>query len=191
MSEVPEKPTATKPTRKKKMLRTGPSALTGSAAAKRMAAVLLEVLSGLVGPQDGATTLGVSLSRYYVLETRALQGFVAALEPRPKGRTVRPEQQLEAAVRDKRRLERELARHQVLLRAAHRSLGLSPAARAGASSRDAATKSDTGKTGTAGRKRRGRRIGRAAATIARLRETSSSAEQPTPSPEPTPTAAGD
>lgn len=178
MSE--RKPIVTKPTRNKKTPRTGPSALTGSAAAKRMAAVLLEVLSGLVGPQDGAKALGVSLSRYCVLETRALQGFVVALEPRPKGRSVRPEQQLEAAVRDKRRLERELARHQVLLRAAHRSLGLSPATRKGASSAAAAP-------GTAGKKRRRRRTARAAATIARLRETT---PELTPFSEPVPPAVG-
>lgn len=189
MSEAKAQPTLTRPTRRKPQRQTGPSALTGSAAAKRAAAVLLEVLSGLVGPQDGATALGVSLSRYYVLETRALQGFIAALEPRPKGRTVRPEQQLEQTARDKRRLERELARHQVLLRAAHRSLGLPPTGRSGASSAAAGTKSDTGKAGKTRRRRR--RIGRAAATIAMLREASTVHETSSTASEPTSTAAGD
>lgn len=103
---------------------TGPKTLTGSRDAKRTAAVLLEVLSGVCGPQDGCAALKISLSRYYVLETRALQGMIAALEPRPRGRQKRPEDLLAAAERDKQRLERELARTLALLRASQRSIGL-------------------------------------------------------------------
>lgn len=106
----------------------GPKALTGSAEAKRLAAVILEVLSGTRDTETGSQALGVTLSRYYVLETRALQGLIAALEPRPKGRRHRPEDELAKIHRDKERLERDLARAQALVRAAQRSMGIpSPA----------------------------------------------------------------
>lgn len=137
---------------------TGPKTLTGSREAKRLAAVLLEVLSGERGPQDGCTALGISLSRYYVLETRALQGMIAALEPLPKGRQKRPEDLIAEIDRDRKRLQQDLARSQALLRAGQRSMGLpssKPARR--------------GKVAKAtGRKRRRRRIVRAKSAIAAL-----------------------
>jgi hypothetical protein len=138
---------------------TGPKTLTGSREAKRLAAVLLEVLSGERGPQAGCAALGISLSRYYVLETRALQGMIAALEPLPKGRQKRPEDRIAEVERERKRLERELARSQALLRASQRSLGL-PSAKPGR--RGKVTKA-TGK-----RKRRQRRIVRAKNAIAVL-----------------------
>lgn len=102
----------------------GPGALAGSVEAKRHAAVILEVLSGLRGTEDGSHAMGVSLTRYYLLETRALQGLIGALEPRPKGRQRRPEDEIGALRRDKERLERDLSRTQALVRAAHRSMGI-------------------------------------------------------------------
>jgi hypothetical protein len=104
----------------------GPKTLTGSKEAKRQAAVVLEVLSGLRGPTEGSQAMGVSLSRYYQLETRALQGLITALEPRPKGRQRTAEQERDVLERDKRRLERDVARLQALLRAAERSVGIPP-----------------------------------------------------------------
>ncbi len=102
----------------------GPTALSGSLEAKRQAAVVLEVLSGLRGTEDGSHAMGVSLTRYYALETRALQGLITALEPKPKGRQRRPEDELEGLRRERERLERELGRTQALVRAAQRSLGI-------------------------------------------------------------------
>ena len=102
----------------------GPKTLTGTAQAKRQTAVILEVLSGLRGPSEGSEAMGVSLNRYYQLETRALQGMILALEPRPKGRQRSPEDEIGALKDDKERLERELARSQALVRAAQRSMGI-------------------------------------------------------------------
>jgi len=100
----------------------------GSSEANRFAVVILEVLAGERSPADAAKVLGVTPPRYYQVETRALQGLVAALEPRPKvrqpsaeGRIVRLERSLEEA-------RRECLRYQALLRAAQRNLGIkSPA----------------------------------------------------------------
>jgi hypothetical protein len=54
--------------------------------AKRLAAVLLDVLAGARTPPQAAEALGVSLPRYYQLEGRGLTGLVAACEARPRGR---------------------------------------------------------------------------------------------------------
>ena len=105
---------------------TGPKTLTGSKEAKRHTAVMLEVLAGLRGPTEGAEAMGVSISRYYQLETRALQGMIAALEPRPKGRQKSVVQERDGLADEKRRLEREVARLQALLRAAERTVGITP-----------------------------------------------------------------
>jgi hypothetical protein len=104
--------------------RFGPKALEGSREALRMAAVILETLGGLRSTQEASDVLEIALPRYYVLETRALQGMVAALEPRPKGR--RPDAGLELArLREEvERLEREVLRYQALHRASQRALGL-------------------------------------------------------------------
>jgi len=161
--------TAAKAARAKRAWRvkpTGPKALRGSPEAKRVGAVVLEVLSGLRGPQEGADTLGVSLSRYYALETQGLQGLLLSLEPRPRGPRRTPEQALEAERREVKRLEQELGRTQALLRAAQRALGIAQPPKA----------SRLGGKGTAeasGKKRRRRRrpTVRAARAIAVLRGT--------------------
>jgi hypothetical protein len=104
--------------------RVGPETLTGSAPAKRTAVVILEVLSGVCGPVDGSRQLGISLTRYYALETRGLQGLLQALEPRPRGRRgggVSPD-----AVHERQRLEREVLRLQALVRATQRAVALAP-----------------------------------------------------------------
>lgn len=103
---------------------TGPKTLTGSKEAKRYAAVVLEVLSGVRGPTEGSEAMGVSLSRYYQLETRALQGLITALEPRPKGKRKSPSAERDVLEKEKCRLEREVGRLQALLRAAERSVGI-------------------------------------------------------------------
>jgi hypothetical protein len=96
----------------------------GTCEANRLAVVILEVLAGGRTPQEAATALGVALPRYYQLEIRALQGLVAAMEPRPKVRQPSPEgriAQLEKALLESRR---ETARQRALVRAAERSLGI-------------------------------------------------------------------
>jgi hypothetical protein len=94
--------------------------------AKRLAAAILEVLAGVRTPPDAARTMEMSLPRYYVLEQRALQGLLSACEAKPKGRVRSPASEVTALRRDNDRLQRELARQQTLVRAAQRTVGLSP-----------------------------------------------------------------
>jgi len=104
--------------------KTGPSTLGGSKRAKQIAVAVLETLSGELGTTEAAAKLGVSLSRYYQIETRALQGMLEAVEPRTKGPRKTPEREIKALQAEKKLLLKELRRHQALLRAAHRSVGL-------------------------------------------------------------------
>jgi hypothetical protein len=104
-----------------------PSAgLHASAEAKRTAHTVLEVLAGLKGPSEASEALSVSLQRYYVLETRALEGFVNALEPREKGkRKTSLPSRLEATEKERDRLKTELDRMRSLVRLTQRAVGLS------------------------------------------------------------------
>jgi hypothetical protein len=137
----------------------GPHAVGGSDGARRTAAVILEVLSGVRGTAEACEALAISVMRYYVLETRALQGLVGALEPRPRGKRRSAEDEMREIRREKQKLERELARTRALVRAAERTIGI-PAA--GAKSR----------VGTDGKKKRRRRPERAVRAIAALRAPS-------------------
>ncbi len=105
---------------------TGPSVAGGSPEARRLAAVLLEVLAGFRTPTDAAALLGVSLPRYYALETRALQGFVGACEPRPRGPRASPEREAARLRAEVERLQRSCTRNQALLRLSQRAIGVSP-----------------------------------------------------------------
>ena len=78
------------------------------------------------GMQGG--TLGVALPRYYQLEIRALEGLVAALEPRPKVRQPSPESRIAQLEKSLSESRRECARQQALVRAAERGLGIKPTA---------------------------------------------------------------
>src|SRR5206468_12015300 len=106
-----------------KTTRPQPRPLTGDEGAKRSAALILEVLAGLRTPSEASTALGVTTMRYYVLERRALEGMVQALQPRPKGKRRRPEDALQEAGREKVCTEREMVRVCVMGRAAHRTMG--------------------------------------------------------------------
>jgi len=98
--------------------------LTGSAAARKLATAVLEVLAGVSTPAEAGRAAGVSLPRYYALEARALQAMVTGLEPRPKGRNRTAESQALALSKENQRLQREVGRLQALVRAAHRASGL-------------------------------------------------------------------
>lgn len=104
--------------------RSGAATLSGSKRAKQIAVAVLETLSGELGTTEAAAKLGVSLSRYYQLETKALQGLLEAVEPKAKGPQQTPEKEVKALLAEKKQLEKELRRHQALLRAAQRSVGL-------------------------------------------------------------------
>lgn len=93
------------------------SVVRGSEEARRVASVILEVVSGERGAYEAAKALGTSPMRYYALEGRALQGMVTALEPRPRGpRRARPEDALRKVEGERDRLTREVGRLQSLLR---------------------------------------------------------------------------
>jgi hypothetical protein len=106
----------------------GPRLPDASREAKRVAATLLEVLAGAATPTAAASTLGVSLPRFYLLEQRAIQAFVTACEPRTGGRAVSPNRELDLLRKQVDRLQRECTRNQTLLRVAQRTIGLVPPA---------------------------------------------------------------
>jgi hypothetical protein len=93
--------------------------------AKRQAAAILEVLAGARTPSQAAADLSISIPRYYLLEQRALDGLLAACQPRPQGRTATPENQMTRLRKEVERLQRENTRKQALVRAAQRAVGLS------------------------------------------------------------------
>lgn len=171
MTSQPSSSTATKrgPTnrasRKKHRLQGG----TGEA--NRTAVAILEVLAGLRTPAEAAQALRVSLPRYYVLETRALEGLVAACEPKPLGKQPSPATRLAALEKELQQARRECARQQALVRVAQRSVGL-PALTARPEKQTA--EKQTAKRDRAGRKRRPRRpTVRALRAAKSLRENSS------------------
>jgi hypothetical protein len=116
----------TKKTPVKKVTHTRkPEAILGSEEAKRQAAVILEVMSGVRSAQEGSDVLGISPMRYYSLEDRALQGMVKALEPRPKGRRMRsPEDAMRQVETERERYRKEAGRLQALLRMVRKSVHL-------------------------------------------------------------------
>ncbi len=102
----------------------GPRMHEASREARRLAAAILEVMGGARLTTDAAKALGISLPRYYLLESRALNGLLAACEPRPKGRVRSAASELAAAKKEVQRLQQECARYAVLVRAAQRTVGL-------------------------------------------------------------------
>ncbi len=121
--------------------KTGVTTLRGSKRARQITVVVLETLSGELGTSEAADRLGVSLSRYYQLETRALKGLLEAVEPRAKGPQKTPEKEIQALLAENAQLQKELRRHQALLRAAQRSVGLvSPRSKKASSQKSGARK---------------------------------------------------
>jgi hypothetical protein len=151
---------------KKRKIPSGPKDLIGSEQARRNAALVLESLSGISGPVEAARGMGVALARYYQLEARALQAFVRALEPMPRGRHETPEVSARKAAADRQRLARELHRYQALYRTAQKTLGLAP--RVEAPSEEKGSK----------KKRRVRRVTRGERVAHTLRERAERAAEP-------------
>ena len=135
-----------------------------SATARQQAAAILEVLAGVRTPTQAAEALGVSLPRYYVLETRAVQGILLACEPRSIGRQATAASALATLQRECEQLRRECSRQQALVRAAQRSIGLTP------------PPSKPAKNGTKRRKRRP--TARALRAVARLKTEEAPPEVP-------------
>lgn len=99
-------------------------ATTRSREAKQRAAAILEVLAGQRTPEQAAQALSLAVQRYYQLESRALEGLVAACEPVPRGPGQRLEHEVARLEKECQRLQRELARQQALVRLAQRHVGL-------------------------------------------------------------------
>lgn len=98
--------------------------LKGSEDARRTAGVVLDVLAGTLTPHQAAEALGMSPPRYYMIESRALDGLIAGCEPRKRGKAFSEARELEVLRREKQTLERQLVRQQALLRAAHKTAGV-------------------------------------------------------------------
>jgi hypothetical protein len=99
-----------------------------SAEARRQAAAILEVLAGVRTLTEVAAQLAISLTRYYIIESRALQGLIAGCEPRPRGKVRTPASELAALRRECEQLRRQAARQQALLRVTERTRGLAASA---------------------------------------------------------------
>jgi hypothetical protein len=99
--------------------------ITASDDARQVACAILEVLAGVRSITDTAVVLGVTQARYYQLEARALQGLVAACEPRAPGPLSGAglAAELEQLRAERDRLKGEAARYQALARLAHGAFG--------------------------------------------------------------------
>ncbi len=98
----------------------------GTSEATRLGVVILEVLAGERSPTEASKALGITVPRYYQLETRALKGLVAALEPQPRGKQPSLEGQIVRLEKALQAARRECARQQALVRASQKSLGIKP-----------------------------------------------------------------
>lgn len=96
-----------------------------SPAARKMAAVILEVLGGVRRPAEGAAALAVSVTRYYALEHQAVAALVGSCEPKARGPGQDAPRQIAKLTAKVAALERELRRHQALVRATRKAAGLS------------------------------------------------------------------
>ena len=114
----------TRPPRQQPM---GAKAVRGSDAARRQAALLLEVWSGVRTAQAASEAMGVAVTRFYQLEARALQLIVSAMEPRPRGRQRTPESEITKLKAERQRLMRDVERFQSLYRVSQRAIGIAVA----------------------------------------------------------------
>jgi len=85
------------------------------------AALILEVLAGERSSGEAAEALGVSLTRYYVIERRAITGLVTACRAQSLGPRRDPEREIQKLRYEVARLERECRRSQSLLRISQRT----------------------------------------------------------------------
>jgi hypothetical protein len=145
--------------------------------AQRFAAAILEVLAGVRTPTDAAAAIGVSVPRYYLWEQRAVEGLVAACEPRPLGKKASQRQQIVVLQKEIARLKQDHARQQALVRATQRTIGLAPPPHPlSKPAGKTAAKTDAGGAGKIRRKRRP--VVRALKAVATLRVAPAGEESP-------------
>ena len=104
--------------------RTGEKKPASSLEARKMAGVVLEVLAGTMTPTEASEVMSMSVPKYYMVESRALDGLVRACEPRKRGYVRSAERELELLKKKYASLQRECARYQALARASRRAVGL-------------------------------------------------------------------
>jgi hypothetical protein len=106
-----------------------PPEVAASSQARRIAAVLLEVLAGLRATGSAAKELGITPMRFYQIEERAIGGLISACEPRPSGLQPERRDALElASLREQvRRQTQELNQARSVLRTTRRQLGVATA----------------------------------------------------------------
>jgi hypothetical protein len=107
-------------------------------------------------PSEAAEVLGVSVTHYYILERKALEGLLGACERKPQGPpgpTV--EQQVARLEKQLERARRECQRQAALVRSTQRALGL-PAG-SGPSGKAKSKGPGNSNSKSAGRKRRRRK----------------------------------
>lgn len=103
----------------------GPKIKGGSSKARQQAAAILEVMAGQLTPAEAAEALDVSVSRYYVLESRGIGGLVEACEPvEHRGRQKSQEKLVAEIQEESRQLKKELCRQQTLVRTLQRAAGM-------------------------------------------------------------------
>lgn len=145
--------------------------------AKRRAAIVLEVLAGMRTPSEAAAALGLSVSCYYLLERKGLQGLLDGCQPQPKGAPGPGlERQLARLQKELDKSRQECLRQASLVRATERAMGLPAVAKPVGPS-----KANSGKKGKKAKRRRPTiRAMRAAKTLrenSSLEETSTEVEQ--------------
>ena len=106
-----------------------------------------------MGLPDRGLSLGLSLTRYYTLEERAIRGLVDACAPRRRGPGQDPEREILKLKGEVKRLESQCRRTANLLRLSQRDLGLGPSR----STERPKTNSKNSSSGTRRRVRRGKR----------------------------------
>lgn len=105
-----------------------------------------------MGLPDHGLSLGLSLTRYYTLEERAIRGLVDACAPRRRGPGQDPEREILKLKGEVKRLESQCRRTANLLRLSQRDLGLGPSR----STERPKTNSKNSSSGTRRRVRRGK-----------------------------------
>ena len=144
---------------------------------KRRAAIVLEVLAGMRTPSEAASVLGLSVSCYYLLERKALQGLLNGCQPQPNG-SPGPglERQLARLQKELDKSRQECLRQASLVRATQRAMGLPAVAKPAGPS-----KAKSAKEGKKSKRRRPTiRAMRAAKTLREdpsLEETSTEVKQ--------------
>jgi hypothetical protein len=129
---------------------------------RRLAAAILEVLAGARTPTEAATALGLSLPRYYQMESRALEGLLQACAPKPRGPGPQPAREVDRLRADNQRLQRELTRQQSLARTIQRTANWTAPPTPG--------KTPSKPAKPAGKKPRRARVARALSLAARLQD---------------------